>query len=373
MEALGAMIRKEFVHIARDPQLIGFVLGLPILLLVLFGYALGLQVERMPLAVCDLDQTFFSSQVQDRLRADHQFRLVPVDSEETIRRMLTTGEARLGIVIPKGFEQNVADAKQTRFPLFVDGTMPTLAQAALYGASVLSGEDATAQFTFVDPDNPAPPPPKPPIKIAQRILFNPTLRDSNFFLPGTIGIVIMLVVLTLSSGLVREKEQATIEQLLVTPISRLALIAGKMIPYGIVALFDFAVVSILAKLIFDMPFSGAALPVTMLAILFILALLALGALISTVSQTQLQANFMAVFVIVPSVLMSGFVFPIEAIPPWLQPVAWALPMTYFVDAIRGLTLKGASIADLAHDFVALAAFMVGFTILSLARFRKQLA
>jgi ABC-2 type transport system permease protein len=327
----------------------------------------------MPLAVCDLDQTFFSSQVRDRLKSGDQFRLIPVDSEATIRRMLTTGEARLGIVIPKGFEANLVETRQTAFPLFVDGTMPTLAQAALYGASVLTGEDASASFTFVDPDKPAPTPPKPPIKIAQRILFNPTLRDSTFFLPGTIGIVIMLVVLTLSSGLVREKEQATIEQLLVTPISRFALIAGKMIPYGIVALFDFAVVSILAKVIFEMPFSGAVLPVTLLAILFILALLALGALISTVSQTQLQANFMAVFVIVPSVLLSGFVFPLEAIPQWLRPVAWGLPMTYFVDAIRGLTLKGASVVDLAHDFIVLAAFMVGFTLLSLARFRKQLA
>jgi ABC-2 type transport system permease protein len=373
MDALGAMIRKEFVHIGRDPQLIGFVLGLPVLLLVLFGYALGLQVEQMPLAICDLDQSFFSMQVHDRLRSEPQFRLVPVDSEATIRRMLVTGEARLGIVIPKGFEANIGDARQTAFPLFVDGTMPTLAQAALYGASVLGGEEASASFTVYDPDNPQPPPRKPPIRIDQRILFNPTLRDANFFLPGTIGIVIMLVVLTLSSGLVREKEQATIEQLLVTPISRLALIAGKMIPYGIVALFDFAIISVLAKLIFDMPFSGAVVPVTLLAVLFILALLALGALISTLSQTQLQANFMAVFVIVPSVLMSGFVFPIEAIPPWLQPVAWSLPMTYFVDAIRGLTLKGAGVADLARDFVVLTAFTVAFTLLSLARFRKQLA
>lgn len=373
MEELGAMIHKEFVHISRDPQLIGFVLGLPVLLLILFGYALGLQVERMPLALCDLDHTFFSTQVREMLQDEDRFRVILVDSEGAIRRMLVTGEARVGIVIPKGFEVNIANAKQTEFPLFVDGTMPTLAQAGLYGASLLGGEDASVTLTFYDPDNPQPAPRKPPIKIAQHILFNPTLRDSNFFLPGTIGIVVMLVVLTLSTGLVREREQATIEQLLVTPISRFALIAGKMIPYGIVALFDFVVVSLLAKLIFKMPFSGAALPATGLAILFILALLALGALISTLSQTQLQANFMAVFVIVPSVLMSGFVFPIEAIPPWLQPVAWSLPMTYFVDAIRGLTLKRAAIADLTRDFVVLAGFMVGFTLLSLARFRKQLS
>jgi ABC-2 type transport system permease protein len=148
-----------------------------------------------------------------------------------------------------------------------------------------------------------------------------------------------------------------------------------MIPYGIIAGLDFIVVTILARLIFDLPFhgGGAVLSVSVLAVLFILALLALGALISTISQTQLQANFMAVFVIVPSVLMSGFVFPIEAIPTWLRPVAWSLPMTYFVEAIRGFTLKGASVGDQWRDFVVLAGFMVGFTLLSLARFRKQLA
>jgi ABC-2 type transport system permease protein len=159
----------------------------------------------------------------------------------------------------------------------------------------------------------------------------------------------------------------------VTPISRFALIAGKMIPYGIIAAFDFLIVSLLAHFVFDLPLAGAAPAVALLGTLFILSLLALGAVISTVSQTQIQANFMAVFVIVPSVLMSGFVFPIEAIPGWLQPVAWSLPMTYFVEAIRGLTLKGASIGDVARDYVVLAAFMVVLTLVSLARFRKQLA
>jgi ABC-2 type transport system permease protein len=213
----------------------------------------------------------------------------------------------------------------------------------------------------------------PPIKIAQNILFNPALRDSDFFLPGTIGIVIMVVVLVLSAGLVREREQATMEQLLVTPISGFALIGGKMIPYGIIAAVDFAIVSLLAKFIFALPFGGAMIPVGALAVLFILALLALGALISTLSQTQIQANFMALFVIIPSILMSGFVFPVEAIPGWLQWAVWSLPMTYFMEAIRGLTLKGTSVVDQWRDFVVLGGFVVGFTLLSLARFRKTLA
>jgi len=370
MKALIAMIRKEFVHISRDPQLVGFVLALPVLLLILFGYALRLKVDHMKVVVLDQDKSFFSVSVKDRLRNQGEFNVVEVSSEQEIRDALKTGEARLGLIVPVGFTARLADNQQTDFPLFVDGTMPTLAQAALYGARVLSSDEVAEELTIQDPDHPLPPLRKPPIKIDQRILFNPELRDSDFFLPGTIGIVIMLVVLTLSSGLVREKEQATIEQLLVTPISRLALIAGKMIPYGIIAAFDYAVVTLLARFVFNLPMGGAAVSVSILAVLFILALLAL---ISTLSQTQLQANFMAVFVIVPSVLMSGFVFPIEAIPHWLQPVAWALPMTYFVEAIRGLTLKGASVADQARDFVVLLGFMVGFTVLSLTRFRKQLA
>jgi ABC-2 type transport system permease protein len=373
MRALGAMIRKEFVTISRDPQLVGLVFGLPILLLISFGYALRLKVDHMTIAVLDQDKSFFSVSVKDRLQNDGQFNIVEVDSDATIKEWLQKGTARLGLVIPKGFTERLGNNQQTEFALFVDGTMPTLAQAGLYGARVLTSDEAAEQLTFSDPDHPAPPLRKPPIKIDQHILFNPELRDSDFFLPGTIGIVVMIIVLTLSAGLVREKEQATFEQLLVTPISRFTLIAGKMIPYGIIAAVNFVIVTLLARFIFALPFRGSIVSVLVLALLFILALLALGALISTLSQTQLQANILAIFVIVPSVLMSGFVFPIEAIPGWLQPVAWSLPMTYFVEAIRGFTLKGTSALDQARDFLVLGGFMVGFTLLSLARFRKQLA
>ena len=373
MRSLRAMMRKEFLHIARDPQLIGFVLGLPILLLVLFGYALRLRVDNLTIAVWDREGTFFSVAVKDRLEREGNLKIVDADSEQTIRDWLRTGKARVGLVIPAGFSQRLVDGQQTRFQLLVDGSMPTLAQAGLFGARVLTSEEATDELRFDDPDHPAPPTRKPPIKIDEEILFNRELRDSDFFLPGTIGIVIMLVTLTLSTGLVREKEQQTIEQLLATPISRSSLIIGKMIPYGIIAALDFVVATVLARLVFALPFRGSLVSIVVLAALFIVALLALGALISTISETQLQANFMAVFVIVPSVLMSGFVFPIEAMPRALRPVAWSLPMTYFVEAIRGLTLKGASARSLVWDFVALFAFMMGFGVLSITRFRKRLA
>jgi drug efflux transport system permease protein len=319
--------------------------------------------------VWDQNRNFFSITVKDDLEKKGRLRVVEVDSEEEIRDRLRRGTARLGLVIPKDFSERVFDGEQTTFPLFADGSMPTLAQAGLYGARVLTSEETARKILPED----APCIAKPPIKIDTNILFNPDLRDSDFFLPGTIGIVLMIVTLVLSTGLVREKEQQTIEQLKATPISRLALIAGKMIPYGIIAALDFGVAALLGRVIFDLPFRGSFLSVCVLAALFILSLLALGALISTLSETQLQASFMVVFVIVPSVLMSGFVFPIEAMPHWLQPVAWSLPMTYFVDAIRALLLKATAVTDLQRDYVALSAFMVGFTVLSLARFSKRLA
>ena len=373
MKSLWAMMRKEFIHIKRDTQLIGFVSGLPVLLLILFGYGLRLKVDNVAVAVWDQSHSFFSVTVKDRLEREGRLRVVEVDSETAIHEALRRGTARLGLIIPADFSQRVVDNLQTTFRLFADGSMPTLAQAGLCGARVLTNEEAADELSVEDPDHPAPPVRKPPIKVDTEILFNPDLRDSDFFLPGTIGIVIMLVTLTLSTGLVREKEQQTIEQLLATPIPRFALIAGKMIPYGFIAGLDFIVASVLGRFVFSLPFRGSLFYLALLAVLFILSLLALGALISTLSETQLQASFMVVFVIVPSVLMSGFVFPIEAMPRWLQPVAWALPMTYFVEAIRGLTLKATAIVDLQRDYLALSAFLVGFTILSLARFKKRLA
>lgn len=373
MTSLWAMMRKEFIHIGRDPQLVAFMVGLPVLLLMLFGYALRLTVDNMVVAVWDQEQNFFSASAKDRLRQNGQFTITEVGSEAAIRALLQSGDARLGMIIPKGFGERLLSYQETTFPLYVDGSMPTLAQAALYGANTLTSDDAFAAIMADDPDHPAPPHRPPPVKIDQVILFNPDLHDSDFFLPGTVGVVIMVVVLTLSLGLVREKEQQTIEQLLVTPISRLALIAGKLIPYGIVAGLDFGVALVLAWLVFALPFRGSMLAIGALAVLFIFSLLALGALIAAVSRTQMQATFLAIFVIVPSVEISGFVFPIEAIPAWLRPAAWSLPMTYFMDAMRGLTLKGTGMGDHVLDFAVLAAFTVGFTLISLLFFRKQMA
>jgi ABC-2 type transport system permease protein len=371
MQALRAVIRKEFIHIRRDPRLIGYVVVLPVIILLLFGFALHLKVDNLRVAVCDQDKTFFSFEVKNRLQLDSGLYLIEVDTPEAVQELIRTGRAHLGLEIPAGFSRRVADNEQTTFELLVDGTMPTIAQAGLYGASVLTDEETAQKLSLDDPDHPSAPVRKHPIKLNQTVLFNPHLRDSDFFLPGTMGIVMMLVSLALATGIVREKEAQTIEQLWATPISRSALVAGKMLPCAIVTVLDFAVALALSYWVFGLPLRGSLPAILALAAFFILSVLALGTFISVISNNELQAHFLSVFVFVVSILMSGFIFPIEAMPRWLQPTAASLPMTYFLDGIRRLTLKGVPATAMFGDFAALGCFTLLLVGLCMIGLKKQ--
>ena len=367
------MVRKEFIHIRRDPVLVGFVVGMPIVLLFLFGYALRLKVDNLAAAIWDDDKSFFSLAIKDRLWRDSGLVVEDVDSEAAIRDRLRDGRARLGLHIPKGLSVHIANQQQTTLTLFVDGSMPTLAQAAVYGTGVLTGEDASGDLTLDDPDHPAAALRKPPVALETVVLFNPDLRDSDFFLPATIGMDVMIVTLVLSLGLVKEKELATIEQLMVTPISRSALIAGKMIPYALIATADFVGVFALARFGFSLPLPASITSAAALGVLFVFATLAFGAAVATLAGNQMQGTFAMISFITPSILLSGMTYPIEVMPRWIQALAWSLPFTCFVDAMRAITLKGTSAFDHLADFGILTAFFVLMTAASLVRFRKQLA
>src|SRR5215468_5831524 len=199
MQGLRAVIRKEFVHIRRDPRLVGYVIGLPVIILLLFGFALRVKVDDLRVAVWDESRSFFSVLVKDQLSNEGAMQVEEVDSAETIMRMLQNGRAHLGLIIPADFSQRVFDGQTTTFQLLVDGTMPTIALAALYGARVVTSPEATKQMVLDDPEAPPARPRPEPIKIEETVLFNPAMRDSDFFLPGTIGMVIMLVSLSLTT------------------------------------------------------------------------------------------------------------------------------------------------------------------------------
>ncbi len=369
-----AVVRKEFTHIRREPRMLSFIFMGPLLFLLLFGYALRLTLENVPMAVWNDDpKSVLSMQIEDRLASTGYFRLHRVEDGAQLERELLDGRARAGIHIPADLSEKLFDGERATVTLYVDGTMPAIATATKGEGGVLGDDELSASLHFDPPDAPPRKLAKRPLIVEQKVLFNPELRDQNFFLPGVIGLLIMQVALVLTStALVREREYKTFEQLIVTPVSGAGLILGKITPYALIAILDAVLVVSVAHFWFQVPIAGSVPLLALLVFLFVAGILSLGMVLSSYAETQQQAMFYAVFVLIPSLLLSGFVFPIEAMPKGLQPLPHFLPLTYFVSSVRGIMLKGAGLDVLGRDFVALACFTLLFVGLSIRRFRKTL-
>ncbi len=374
--SLRALARKEFLHLRRDRRMLGFVFFGPILFLFLFAYAIRLQLEDVPLVVWDGDHSIFSQQVRDELWRSDTFVSREVARRQDVRDALLRGTAKVGVIIPPGFTRALADGETAELELLLDGTMPTIAVAARADASdLLGGAELQSELRLSAVDQAEAPEPLPPaFAVKKTVLFNPELRDQTFFLPGIVGILIMQVSLILASlAMVREREHRTLEQLLVTPATRSAIVVGKLVPYALISALDFAVILALAVALFDVPMRGSAVELALVGCVYITGFLSLGMLISTLSQTQPQAIFLAVFILIPSMLLSGFVFPVEAMPRALQPLPPLIPLYHFLILVRGIMLKGAGLRVLWPHFAALAGFTLLFVGISSARLRKTLA
>jgi ABC-2 type transport system permease protein len=374
MKLIWALIRKEFIQLRRDPRLVGFIIVMPIVLTTLFGFALKLEPDNVKMAYVDEDTSMFSNLIKTNIWSEGYFDLYEVDTVADIRNEIRLGRARAGLYIPGDFSAELAENNQPSVTLFIDGTMPSLATAMDNNSSAITDEAVTADMYFSDPDEPLVVIAQDPFNLEIETLFNPDKIETWFFLPGVVGILIMQVALILTSTtVVRERENNTLEQLLVSPMTRSQFILGKIIPYVIIALIDFYAILGFSWLVFDLPLPDSHAVLFLLAVAYLAALISMGLAISTISQTQQQAIFLSIFVLIPSILLSGFIFPIEAMPSYIQPVAYIIPFTYFVDIIRGILLKGNSLVELIPQFLALAAFAVVFTMFSIFRFRKTLA
>lgn len=374
MRLVLAMMHKEFLQLRRDPRLIGFIVVMPVVLLILFGLALKLEPENVRMAYVDDDQSLFSNLIKTNVWSEGYFKLYPVSDEQSIAREIQLGQARAGLFIPGDFSARLTENEQPTVRMYVDGTMPSLATAMDNNKHAITDDAVTNDMYFVDPDADNVVIPPDPFHLDVEVLFNPDKKETWFFLPGVVGVLIMQVALILTgTAVVREKENHTLEQLIVSPIGRPAFIAGKILPYVLIAFADFYLILLLGAWLFGLPLPTASLgPLFLLALVYVGGLIALGVAISTVSQTQQQAIFLSIFILIPSMLLSGFIFPVEAMPGYIQPVSWVLPFTYFVEIIRGLLLKGNTIAELAGDYLALLGFAVVFGGISVARFRKSL-
>lgn len=374
MKPVLAIMKKELLQLRRDPRLIGFILFFPVILMTLFGLALKLEPENVRMAYVDQDQSLFSNLIKTNIWSEGYFQLYEVDSEEAIRHAIQLGEARAGLFIPGDFSDELTENKQPAVKMYVDGTMPSLATAMDNNKHAVTDEAVTNDMYFLDPDAEAVVVAEEPFVLDVEVLFNPDKKETWFFLPGVVGVLIMQVALILTgTAVVREKENQTLEQLIVSPASKSAIIIGKLLPYVLIAFADFYVVLLLSAFFFDLPLPvGAQWSLFMLAVVYVGGLIGLGVAISTISQTQQQAIFLSIFFLIPSILLSGFIFPVEAMPVYLQPVAHALPFTYFLEVIRGVLIKGNSIVDHLSDYLALLGFAVGFIALSVVKFKKYL-
>lgn len=369
---IWAIIKKELLQLRRDPRLIALILIMPLLLLILFGLALKLEPENMKMAYFDEDRSFFTMLIDTELGNEGYFDLYKVDSLESLREEIRSGRAKAGLHINSDFSALLVENQQPHITFYVDGTMPSLTTAMKYNSKSITNKNVTGQMYFLDANASNVVIAKAPFIMDTEILFNPDEIETWFFLPGVIGVLIMQIALILTGiSVVREREKNTLEQLLVTPINKVAFVIGKILPYILIAMLDFYLILGVGWHFFELPFPDSHVALFLLAFIYVSVMIALGLLISLISQTQQQAMFIAIFIIVPSILLSGFIFPLEAIPDYIRPISYIIPFTYFIEIIRGLLIKHTLLVDLYYDYLALFSFVVVFVSLSIIMFKKR--
>lgn len=368
-----SIIKKELLQLRRDPRLIGLIVVMPLVMLILFGIALKLEPQNVRMAYVDADQSIFTNLIKTGLWSDGYFDLYPVATKEAIIAEIRSGRAKAGLYIGSDFSALLTENRQPHITFYVDGTMPSLTTAMKYHSDSATNDSVTSDMYFSDADAENVIIAADPFLMDTEILFNPDEKETWFFLPGVIGVLIMQIALILTGiSVVREREKRTLEQLLVTPVTKSVFIIGKLLPYIAIALLDFYFIVAAGWLLFELPQPSSQLLMFVLALTYVAVMISLGLLISLLAKTQQQAMFFAIFIIIPSVLLSGFIFPLEAIPSSVRPISYLIPFTYFVEIIRGLLVKHTEFIDLLPSFAALLGFVVLFVSASILKFRRTL-
>lgn len=370
-----AMARKETLHILRDSRSMAAAVALPVMLLVLFGYALSLDVNNVPLAVWDASNTPASRALAAKCSGSPYFSLRrQVDNYRDVEHVLDSREATVVLVIPSDYAHQIESQGGARVQLLADGSDANTATLALaYAEAIVAGE---AQTIMVERRARAGLPPVPqPAEMEPRVWYNPQLQGVNFIVPGLIAIIMMTIAATLTSGTIaREWERNTMEQLLTTPVSSAEVILGKMIPYFVIGMLDMGVAVLMGELLFHVPLRGSLLLLFIMGAWFMVGALGLGLVISTVARNQMLANEMAMIAtFLPAFLLSGFSFAIRNMPHALQLITYFVPAKYFIVLVRGIYLKGVGVEVLLGQALLMVAFGVGLFLLAVMKFRKKLA
>ena len=366
-ERIKQMVIKEFIQVFRDKRMKAIVFVIPIVQLMLFGYAVTTDVNHITTAFYDLDKSYESRELARRLESSGYFKIAYFpESPQEIQTLVDRGKVLCAIQINKGFSSDLRKKLPTEIQIIVDGTDSNTATVAMdYAVRIVMkhakdfGADLSVQQTK--------------IQVNTRAWYNPDLKSRNYNVPGVIAFVIMLVCLLLTSmAVVREREIGTMEQLMVTPLRPIELMLGKTIPFAIIGFFDVFLVTLVAVFWFDIPIKGPLQLMPLATAIYLLSVLGIGLFISTISRTQQQALMATFFFYVPAVLLSGFMFPIDNMPKIIQYGTYINPLRYFLVIIRGIFLKGNGIAILWPQMLSLLVLGLVVMTISSLRFRKRL-
>ncbi len=360
-DRIRAIAMKEIRQLRRDRLTFGMIIGIPLIQMLLFGYAINYDVRGLAAAVVDEAQTSMSRALIADMQATGVIKVREYGSSAPdLRRRLQAGEVSVGIYIPPDFERRRIDRDRPLAQLLVDGSEPTV-------------ENIARVFTAM------PMPSRAGIYVVNQPLFevrteyNPEKRTAVQIVPALIGVILSMTMMMFTAvAIVRERERGNLELLITTPVSSFEMMLGKLLPYVFIGLIQTTLILLLGAVLFDVPVNGNLASLYFAALLFIAATLTLGLLASTLAQTQMQAFQMSFFVLLPSILLSGFVFPFEGMPALAQWIAQALPLTHFIELVRGIVLRGAGLGDLLLPIYKLVGFTTLLLVLVTLRFRKSL-
>jgi len=370
---LISIIRKEFIQILRDPRTLIIILIIPILQLFLLGYAATTDVRNIPLAVFDQSHSPESRALLDAYRAADYFRVAyVVGSEEELRALIESGDVRAGLIIPPDYSQRRAEGN-AQVAFILDGSDPTSASTALSAAQLVGQAHATELLAENLARAGQPVTLQPPVEVRTQVWYNPDLVSAYFMIPGVIGMILYAITSILTAtAVVRERERGTIEQLIVTPIRPWELVVGKILPYVILAFLDTFEVLAIGHWWFKVPIRGDLGLLVALSGLLLLSGLGIGLFVSTIANTQQEAMLTVWMTLLPSIFLSGFFFPIEAMPKVLYWISYAIPLRYYLVIIRSILLKGSGAAALQSEILALTIFGIVIMVAASLRFRKRL-
>jgi ABC-2 type transport system permease protein len=368
---LSHLVTKEFIHIRRDPRTLGIMILMPLVMLILLGYAATTDIEHLRIAVYDGDKSSQSRQLVEAYRASNSFDIVAyVAREDNLTYLMDHGDVRGALIIPAGYGRTMAAQETAQVAFLIDGSDATAANT-VFSASQSVGQ--AVSIKLIEQKLGRSVETMPGVEVRPRVWYNPDLKSAYFMIPGMIVLVLFVfTILFTATAIVRERELGTIEQLIITPIRPIELVVAKVVPYVVISFVVVIEVLAIGVLLFGVPINGSVSLLLGLAALFLVTSLGVGILVSSIATTQQEALLMTFATALPTVYLSGFLFPIEAMPRWLQFMTYLVPARYAMVIMRGIILKGVGLEILMEQVVAVLIFSAVILTLAATRFKKKL-